>query len=65
MIAEWVQTVRSRLHNDIQHLHGTMPLWGVDYWVTLGKLFSDRLFLPEVCVFLNYSQIWHMDYRRE
>ncbi|MEG4342940.1 NACHT domain-containing protein [Microcoleus sp. A003_D6] len=36
-----VQDVRSRLHDDIQRLHGTMPLWGVDRWVPLGDLFVD------------------------
>jgi len=36
-----VQQVRSRLHDDIQRLHGTMPLWGVDRWVPLGELFVD------------------------
>ncbi|MGK7895482.1 MAG: NACHT domain-containing NTPase [Xenococcus sp. (in: cyanobacteria)] len=35
------QQVRSRLHDDIQRLHGTMPLWGVDRWVSLGDLFVD------------------------
>ncbi|MEG3957394.1 NACHT C-terminal helical domain 2-containing protein [Microcoleus sp. herbarium2] len=36
-----VQEVRSRLHDDIQRLHGTMPLWGVDCGVPLGELFVD------------------------
>jgi predicted NACHT family NTPase len=36
-----VQEVRSRLHDDIQRLHGTMPLWGVDRGVPLGYLFVD------------------------
>jgi hypothetical protein len=36
-----VQEVRSRLHDDIQRLHGTMPLWGVDRPVPLGDLFVD------------------------
>lgn len=36
-----VQQVRSRLHDYIQSLHGTMPLWGVDCWVSLGDLFVD------------------------
>jgi len=36
-----VQQVRSRLHDDIQRLHGTMPLWGVDRGVPLGDLFVD------------------------
>ena len=33
--------MRSRLHDDIQRLHGNMPLWGVDRWVSLGDLFVD------------------------
>jgi hypothetical protein len=33
--------VRSRIHNSIQSLHGTMPLWGIDNWVPLGDLFVD------------------------
>jgi predicted NACHT family NTPase len=36
-----VQQVRSRLHDHIQRLHGTMPLLGVDRWVPLGDLFVD------------------------
>ncbi|MBE9215043.1 NACHT domain-containing protein [Plectonema cf. radiosum LEGE 06105] len=36
-----VQQVRTRLHNSIQSLHGTMPLWGIDNWVPLGDLFVD------------------------
>jgi predicted NACHT family NTPase len=36
-----VQEVRSRLHDDIQRLHSTMPLWGVDRCVPLGDLFVD------------------------
>ncbi len=40
-VDELVQQVRSRLHHDIQRLHGTMPLWGVDHWVSLGHLFVD------------------------
>ncbi|MCC3481413.1 MAG: NACHT domain-containing protein [Microcoleus sp. PH2017_12_PCY_D_A] len=36
-----VQQLRSRFHDDIQRLHGTMPLWGVDRWVPLGDLFVD------------------------
>ena len=36
-----VQQVRSRLHDDIQQWHSTMPLWGVDRWVLLGELFVD------------------------
>ncbi len=47
-IDELVQQVRSRLHDDIQRLHGTMPLWGVDHWVPLGELFVDVNILEEV-----------------
>ena len=47
-VDELVQQVRSRIHNDIQRLHGTMPLWGVDHWVPLGELFVDVNVLEEV-----------------
>jgi hypothetical protein len=40
-VDELVQQVRSHLYHDIQRLHGTMPLWGVDHWVPLGDLFVD------------------------
>ncbi|MEG5033078.1 NACHT domain-containing protein [Microcoleus sp. AT3-D2] len=43
-----VQQVRSRFHDDIQRLHGTMPLWGVDRWVPLGDLFVDVNILEEL-----------------
>jgi predicted NACHT family NTPase len=43
-----VQQVRSRIHDDIQKLHGTMPLWGVDHWVQLGDLFVDVNILEEL-----------------
>ncbi|MEB3181001.1 MAG: NACHT domain-containing protein [Nostocaceae cyanobacterium] len=43
-----VQQVRSRLHDHIQRLHGTMPLWGVDRWVSLGELFVDVNILEEL-----------------
>ncbi|MEM7759768.1 MAG: NACHT domain-containing protein [Cyanobacteria bacterium P01_A01_bin.40] len=36
-----VQKVRSRLHDNIQSLHSTMPLWGVDRCASLGNLFVD------------------------
>jgi len=45
---ELVQQVRSRVHKDIQRLHGKMPLWGVDHWVPLGELFVDVNILEEV-----------------
>ncbi|MEQ8537542.1 MAG: hypothetical protein RIB93_08775 [Coleofasciculus sp. D1-CHI-01] len=43
-----VENVRSRLHDDIQSLHGTMALWGVDHWVPLGDLFVDVNILKEL-----------------
>ncbi len=43
-----VQQVRSRLHDDIQRLHGTMPLWGIDRCVPLGDLFVDVNILEEL-----------------
>ncbi len=47
-VDELVRQVRSRLHDDIQRLHGTMPLWGVDHWVPLGELFVDVNILEEL-----------------
>ncbi|WP_414581673.1 NACHT domain-containing protein [Scytonema sp. PCC 10023] len=47
-VDELVQKVRSRFHDDIQRLHGTMPLLGVDHWVDLGKLFVDVNILEEI-----------------
>lgn len=47
-VDDLVQQVRSRLHDDIQCLHGTMPLWGVDRWVPLGDLFVDVNILEEL-----------------
>ncbi|MEG4204862.1 NACHT domain-containing protein [Microcoleus sp. Pol7_A1] len=43
-----VQQVRSRLHDDIQGLHGTMPLWVVDCPVPLGDLFVDVYILEKL-----------------
>ena len=40
-VEDLVQQVRSRLHDNIQSLHGTMPLWGVDRCASLGDLFVD------------------------
>lgn len=40
-IDELVQEVRSRLRNDIKHLHGRIPLYGVDGLVPLGDLFVN------------------------
>lgn len=47
-VDELVQQVRSRIREDIQRLHGTMPLWGVDHWVPLGELFVDVNILEKV-----------------
>jgi predicted NACHT family NTPase len=47
-IDDLVKQARSRIHDDIQRLHGTMPLWGVDHWVPLGELFVDVNILEEV-----------------
>ena len=43
-----VEKLRSRFYDDIQSLHGTMPLWGVDHWVPLGELFVDVNILEEL-----------------
>lgn len=43
-----VQQVRSRLHDDIQCLHGTIPLWSIDRCVPLGDLFVDVNILEEL-----------------
>lgn len=40
-IEDLVQQVRILVHEDIQRLHATMPLWGIDHWVPLGDLFVD------------------------
>ncbi|MBD2490423.1 NACHT domain-containing protein [Aulosira sp. FACHB-615] len=47
-VDELVQQVRSRIHDDIQRLHSTIPLWGVDHWVPLGDLFVDVNILEEL-----------------
>ncbi|MBC1238094.1 hypothetical protein [Nostoc sp. 2RC] len=47
-VDELVQKVRSRIHDDIQRLHSTMPLWSVDRWVPLGDLFVDVNILEEL-----------------
>lgn len=47
-VDELVQQVRSRIHDDIQRLHSTMPLWGVDHCVPLGDLFVDVNILEEL-----------------
>ncbi|MBR8834453.1 MAG: NACHT domain-containing protein [Stigonema ocellatum SAG 48.90 = DSM 106950] len=43
-----VQQVRLCIHDSIQRLHGTMPLWEVDHWVPLGNLFVDVNILEHV-----------------
>jgi hypothetical protein len=47
-VDDLVQKVRSRIHDDIQRLHSTMPLWSVDRWVPLGDLFVDVNILEEL-----------------
>jgi predicted NACHT family NTPase len=47
-VDELVQQVRTRFHDRIQSLHGTMPLWGIDHWVPLRDLFVDVNILEEV-----------------
>jgi hypothetical protein len=47
-VDELVQQVRTRLHDRIHSLHGTMPLWGIDHWVPLADLFVDVNILEEV-----------------
>ena len=49
-VDDLVQQVRSRLYDDIQRLHGTMPLWGVDRWMPLGELFVDVNILEELSI---------------
>ncbi|MGI2902720.1 Uma2 family endonuclease [Tolypothrix sp. VBCCA 56010] len=40
--------MRSRFHDYIQRLHGTMPLLGIDHWVDLGKLFNANANIEKV-----------------
>ena len=47
-VDELVRQVRYHFHDDIQRLHGTMPLWGVDRWVSLDDLFVDVNLLEEL-----------------
>ncbi|ELS31540.1 MULTISPECIES: NACHT domain-containing protein [Pseudanabaena] len=60
-VNELVQQVRSRIHDDIQRLHGTMPLWGVDHWVPLGDLFVDVNILEELSSSRRseLDDLWH------
>ena len=46
-VEELVRQVRSHLHDDIQRLHGTMPLWGMSEPVPLSDLFVDVNLLEE------------------
>lgn len=47
-VDDLVQQVRTHLHDAIQRLHGTMPLWGVDRWVPLYELFININILEDV-----------------
>jgi nucleoside phosphorylase len=47
-VDELVRRVRSYVYDDIQCLHGAMPLWEMDHWVPLGELFVDVNILEEV-----------------
>jgi hypothetical protein len=60
-VDELVQQVRSCIHEDIQRLHGTMPLWGVDHWVPLGDLFVDVNILEELSSSRRseLDDLWH------
>lgn len=60
-VDDLVQQVRSRLHDDIQRLHGTMPLWGIDHWVPLGELFVDVNILEELSSShrAELDDLWH------
>jgi predicted NACHT family NTPase len=40
-VDDLVKQVRTRIHDRIQSLHGTMQLWGIDRWVPVGNLFVD------------------------
>lgn len=60
-VDDLVQQVRSRIHDDIERLHGTMPLWGIDRWVPLGDLFVDVNILEE----LSSSRRLELDDLRE
>jgi predicted NACHT family NTPase len=48
LVDDLVQKVRLRFYNDIQRLHGTMALLGIDRCVDLGKLFIDVNILQEL-----------------
>jgi NACHT domain len=47
-VDDLVKQVRTRCHDRIQSLHGTMPLWGIDRWAPVGDLFIDVNILEEV-----------------
>jgi predicted NACHT family NTPase len=59
-IDELVQTVRSRIHDNIQSLHSTMPIWGIDSWVPLGDLFVDVNIHEELSCssYLTLDHLW-------
>ena len=37
-VDDLVKQVRTRIHDRIQSLHGTMPLWGIDRWVPVEAI---------------------------
>jgi|GEM_PF-5241875 len=47
-ISRLVQEVRSRLHDNIESLYGTIPLWNIDSLVSLGDLFVDVYVLNQL-----------------
>jgi predicted NACHT family NTPase len=47
-VDDLVKQVRTRCHDLIQSLHGTMPLWGIDRLVPVVGLFVDVNILEEV-----------------
>jgi len=63
-VNELVQQVRSHIHDDIQLLHGKIPLWGVDHWVPLGDLFVDVNILEDLSSSrrLELNDLWQ-DFR--
>lgn len=56
-----VQQVRSHFHDDIQRLHATMPLWGIDSCVPLADLFVDVNILEELSSSRKseLDDLWH------
>jgi predicted NACHT family NTPase len=47
-VDDLVKRLRAHIHDSIQRLHGTMPLWGIDHWVPLGDLFVNVNILEEL-----------------